>query len=330
MDRDEDRERSPRGPRPYKERPRRFSNVRRRVFGLDCTHAVTTGAFWKGNIIDAKVLDLWNRREFLQRSLALISAMHCGAGAVACQQSASARSPAVDPVEFSKLRLESHDLEAQRDFYRDVLSLPLMGETGDSVTFRAGRSALELVTAAPGTKPAYHFAFNIPENKLDRAIEWMSSRSPLARHPETGQTVVHFEHIDAHSVYFFDGAGNIVEFIARHRLRNSAPGAFGVEDILNLSEIGIVVHDVAAAVRTFESSLGLGVYAKSWPQFAPVGDVHGQFIVVSLDRVWLMTKDLKSAIYPTGVTLRGEQPDHLRLGELPYDIRLTTRDGEAA
>ena len=38
--------------------------------------------------------------------------------------------------------------------------------------------------------------------------------------------IVDYSHWNAHSIFFLDPGGNVVEYIARHDLKNGAPGAF--------------------------------------------------------------------------------------------------------
>lgn len=226
-----------------------------------------------------------------------------------------------DPaVEFRELSLRTHRPEELRTFYREVLDLGV-GEDGDAVVVEAGKTRLRFTAAATGSEPFYHFAFTIPENKLSRAMEWMRPRRPLLHHRRSGGPVVHFRNRDAHSVYFFDPAGNIVEFIAHHRLPNAAPGAFSSADILYASEIGLVVPRVSETVDTLERELGLGVYIDRWPNFAPVGDVYGVFIVVREERIWLPTDAVAAAVFPTEILLAGTEADGLDLAGLPYRIR---------
>jgi catechol-2,3-dioxygenase len=216
-------------------------------------------------------------------------------------------------IRFRHLGLMSHSLREQRRFYERVLGLQLTGAGADHLTIEAGSTRIQFTKSEPGTRPVYHFAFNIPENKLDAAIKWMEPRSPLLRHYETGEYVVDFPEWNAHSIYFNDPAGNILEFIARHDLKNGAPGgypgAFGADDILYVSEIGLVVREVPAAVDTLKRLLDVKEYSGASEQFTAVGDEHGLLIVVKEGRGWLPTTEVKAAIFPTDVTLESAGPD---------------------
>jgi catechol 2,3-dioxygenase-like lactoylglutathione lyase family enzyme len=261
-------------------------------------------------------MDPWHhfdRREFLRRSALLLPAFH---GALLASAATAQASDIPGPVvELRELTLRTDRPAELAVFYREVLNLPVT--EGSEVVVEAGKTRLRFLSVDDGSKPFYHFAFTIPENKLEGAIEWMKSRCPLL--DQGSGPVVDFKAWNAHSVYFYDPAGNILEFIAHHGLRNGMGGAFSSKDILYASEIGLVVPKVGPVVDDLAEHLGLGVYVKSWKNFAPIGDIHGLFIVVKSDRIWLMTDD-PGKIFPADVVLASPRTEELRFGDLPYRI----------
>jgi catechol-2,3-dioxygenase len=55
-----------------------------------------------------------------------------------------------------------------RDFYHRLLGLCIVDDQLERVTVAAGATTLTFVNAGPNDgKPFYHFAFSIPENKVD-------------------------------------------------------------------------------------------------------------------------------------------------------------------
>jgi catechol 2,3-dioxygenase-like lactoylglutathione lyase family enzyme len=285
-----------------------------------------------------------NRRDFLYRAATLLPLMHAplllGVPNASSRETSDAASPFAQPgqerVRFQELLLRSTRLDEQRRFYGETLGLPVAAVGTDEVQVQVGGTLLRFQAetgaagATGGTAPFYHFAFNIPENKLPKAIEWIRSRAPLLRHRRTGEEVVDFTAINAHSIYFFDPAGHLVEFIARHNLKNGAGGGFTSKDLLYASEIGTVVPDVEVAVQGLHRHFGLKRFIGSrtrlgdWArQFSAVGDEGGVFIVVSEHRTWLMT-DLPAAVFPTEVTLRTAgygSGGEMRFPGLPYRVR---------
>ena len=185
---------------------------------------------------------------------------------------------------FLELRLSTRNLTRQRDFYGGTLGLGLLEQTPESFTVKAGFTALHFSVAAE-LRP-YHFAFNIPENKLAEAKTWLLERLELLE--EAGQDQFFSESWNAEQVYFLDADGNILEFIARHELSNANDDSFGSQHILNVSEIGYVVPDVAEAVKSL-NSLELTPYREAGEKFAAVGDAHGLLIVAETNRPWFPT-----------------------------------------
>jgi hypothetical protein len=248
-----------------------------------------------------------DRRRFLERAAVLLPAMHVGGFAASAAHGmtidqAPATSP--QPARIARLRLSSHAVPKLASFYRDTLGLPVVPIQRGGISVSCGQTVIEFIPAPDGTRPFYHFAFNIPHNKLDKAIEWMKPRHPLFVRDD-GEVVFHFERWDAHAVYFIDPSGNIVEFIARHTLKNDAPGSFDVGDILCASEIGVVTPDVDATADRLKRDLGLNSYKLASEGFHPVGDEHGLFIVFKVGRIWLASKR-GTEVFPVRAHVRGQ------------------------
>ena len=261
-----------------------------------------------------------NRRQFFCDAGLLIAAMHVDGWAKPVHAAASSVTPELPPVEFLRLRLRAKQPAALRDFYRKVLELPVVAESGGSLSVRAGGTELLFVPSAGDANPFYHFAFNIPENKLDAAIEWMKNRAPLIPQPSTGSHIFNYPRWNANSVYFYDPAGNILEFIARHNLRNAAAGRFDSRDILHASEIGMVVPAVPAAVAQLKEKLGIADYIGVGDAFAPIGNEHGLFIIVRADRKWFGR--IPPGIFPAEVRMRGGivGQHHLSAGSFQVEV----------
>ncbi|MNP66562.1 hypothetical protein D3C76_1622890 [compost metagenome] len=70
-----------------------------------------------------------------------------------------------------------------------------------------------------------------------------------------------------------------------------------------MCEVGLVTEDVLSTVNELQQ-IGLTRWGEVSETFAPVGDVHGLFIVVKKDRTWFFSKQ-KAEIYPLEVSIRG-------------------------
>lgn len=261
----------------------------------------------------------FNRREFCRSMLVGLSGPSVALGsAMGVGAADTARESKPGPLGIARLRLRTHRLAELPAFYHEKLHFPIRAENRDSITFQAGTTALTFVrTEETGSQPFYHFAFNIPENKLPLAKEWLARRTPLAL--RDGEAVFHFPNWNAHSIYFWDPAGNLGELIARHNLPNARSGAFTPEEILYASEIGLVVEDVPAAVRELKSRLGLQTYRQGSNVFEPVGDEHRLLIVAQKGRPWMHRA---SEIFPTGATLYGAEAGKCDLAGYPYAVEI--------
>ncbi len=215
------------------------------------------------------------------------------------------------------LELKARNLPQQRAFYADLLGLPLLEETSTQITLQAGATRLRF-SAGRSHESGYHFAFNIAENQLAEAKSWVQARVQLLEH-ESQDSFTAQASWNAEMIYFYDPDGNIVEFIARHDLPTATSKPFGPESIVSVSEIGYVVPDVAAAVERLTGHLGIEPYGESHPEFTPLGDAEGLFIVVKEGRPWFPTRT-PADVLPLEVTLGRPQTSLYEESGLPYRI----------
>lgn len=220
-------------------------------------------------------------------------------------------------MNIAALELVCRDLDGQRRFYRELLGLPLLetSEAGFTVQIGSTRLRFQQGDSAAGV---YHFAFNIPDNQLAAARDWLSARTLLLKKGEQDE----FEGSpdwNARMLYFGDADGNILECVARQRLKNASAAPFGPASLLNISEIGYPVADVPRTCRRLKRELGLTPFGKPSNTFAPLGDDHGLIIVVPLGRSWFPTNEVASAL-PLKITLSGVHPKLLEEDAQPYVI----------
>ncbi len=188
-------------------------------------------------------------------------------------------------MKIDRLELLASDIPALHNFYTGVFGLPLLGGDG-ALSIMAGRSELTFLQAPQDWSGFYHFAFNIPQDQFEEAKEWLSKRVMPIK-DDKGNDEFTSKEWNAHSVYFYDPAGNILEFIARHDLDEHLDRPFDEQSILSISEIGLATDDVQAMVRSLQAEMGINPYGGAGSDaFAAVGDEHGLFIVVKRGRIW--------------------------------------------
>jgi len=236
---------------------------------------------------------------------------------------------AAGPRILSLELLSAAPISTMKEFYQGSLGLRVLDEQRDRLTLAAGLSSLTFVAAGPDAgEPFYHFAFNIPENKAVEALAWQKERSPLMPIPRHLQDddhpeLVHFRHWNAHSVFFYDPAGNVVEYIARHDLGNAAAGSFGSDDILYASEIGLIVDEVAATAAELKEVVGVEQYRGGDEQFTALGDERGLLLVMKRGRRlnFQPSDPAKAArVFRTAVRVHGLASTKYPLPGFPYEL----------
>jgi len=145
-------------------------------------------------------------------------------------------------MEINKVTIHTSKLHETRHFYEYVLGFQLTTSNENQFAVQVGSSLLEFLETKKETNPFYHFAFNIPSNRFQEAKNWAKVRVTLT--VEDGMDEVYFRFLDAHSFYFIDPSGNIVEFISRHSVSVQSNDAFSANSILNISEINVTTSDV--------------------------------------------------------------------------------------
>lgn len=223
-------------------------------------------------------------------------------------------------MNIQKLELLSVDLQAQRDFYSNVLALPTE-LTLSGLVVQAGRTEILFQQAPPDFEGAYHFAFNVPENQYQAAKKWITKQIPLLR-DKNGKEDFESTSWNSDSFYFLDAAGNVLELIARHTLQNGAEGNFDSHQILNVSEIGLPAENVIALASELCARLGLSVYKQEPSEtFTPVGDEQGLFILPVKGRIWMPDSGVPARLLP--VLVQGNANGRSwQVRGVPYEIHV--------
>jgi hypothetical protein len=203
---------------------------------------------------------------------------------------------------IKKLVLQTAYLQTLKEFYSSILELPVQ-ITGEGLEIQAGSTRL-IFTESGEAEPFYHFAFNIPANKIEEAKNWLKPKVKLFWINENQNEIADFVSWNARSIYFSDPAGNILEFIARFDLKNEMVENFSSRQIVSVNEIGLVFKEKDLDERTNEllNNFQLQYFSKQppLPQFRALGDDEGLFIVVPGHRNWYPTAK-PSAIAPLKV-----------------------------
>lgn len=213
-----------------------------------------------------------------------------------------------------------------KKFYAETIGLRIASESKNEITVMGGETPISFeFINQNGYRPFYHFAFNIPENKIQKAFEWQRKRTPVAGlFPDAPKdAITSFVNWNAHSIFFIDPAGNLVEYIARHDLKNAADGDFSTNDILYASEIALITDDIENDGKKILQNLDLTEYRPAVPGFWPIGSELGLLIMIEKGRLWSGNpgQENKTDIFETTVTLNKKIKDkNLILTNRPYSI----------
>lgn len=192
-------------------------------------------------------------------------------------------------MHLEALTLPTRDLAAQRTFYADTLGFATRQETPHRLTVRLGSTRLTF-WQEDSFDGFTHLACDIPRNRVDEAQDWLNSRVPLLADQEGLTCFPPCGNWNTTNLYFEDAAGNILEFIARHDLPHDSAELFGPGSVLHVSELGVVVPDVPAAVWGLGRQFGLRPFNGVSDTFTAVGGHDGMLIVVPQGREWFPTR----------------------------------------
>jgi len=206
-------------------------------------------------------------------------------------------------MKIKKLHLQTAYLKTLQEFYSSVLELPVEQPGDQEITIRIGDSDL-IFTETTTKEPFYHYAINIPANKIEDAKDWLSSKVKPLWIEDYKNDIANFVNWHAKSIYFYDPAGNIVELIARFDLENTANEGFSSAQFISVNEVGLVftLENFENEIATLQNSYSLSYFDKQppLPKFRAMGDDHGLFVIVPEHRNWYPT-DKHSEIFPLTV-----------------------------
>jgi len=225
-------------------------------------------------------------------------------------------------VRFQVPREAIQDLHA---FYTDRLALDVReAAEGDFLALPVGSATARFSQAPPSESPFYHFALLVPGNRFDAAHAWLKARTHLLPDPNTRSTVFDFDDWRALACYCLDPAGNIVELIA-HRGISESPreGAFNANELVDFSEVGLVVPDKEQSVEVLEAEVGLRVWdgeVADPHRLVFVGEQARTLILSPPGRGWLPT-DRPAEPHPVELTVKAARRGETSLPGTGHRVR---------
>ena len=81
-------------------------------------------------------------------------------------------------MKIKKLNLQTAYLKTLQEFYSSILELPVRSPDEKKINIKIGAGNL-VFTETTKAEPFYHFAINIPANKIEEAKDWLSNKVRL-------------------------------------------------------------------------------------------------------------------------------------------------------
>lgn len=196
-------------------------------------------------------------------------------------------------MEIHSLKLYSKNIKKQFFFYEKILGFEVNYLEENKISITAGATQL-IFEEDKKSNFVYHFAFLIPNQKLEQAIDFLEKKGIKILTREN-EKIIHFgtkENHTGRAIYFFDEDGNIAEFIERASLNYITEQDFHINQIIKLNEIGMPVDDPMEISRQLINQYKIHLIDLHHlnDTFCWVGDYNGVFIVVKNGRNWLPTQ----------------------------------------
>src|SRR5690606_23819413 len=203
-------------------------------------------------------------------------------------------------MKIKELTLYTNQLEAQKDFFETTLGFAIHKEDDDVFWIQVGWTKFCFKRSHETYQ--YHYCFLIPGNKLQEALEWVESNVKIIE-TEGNEKVVFFDTWNAHSFYFYDAVGNVVECIVRHDLQNDSDKPFSTADFLCINEIGLGTNDIIKTNQQLEDYLGTRFWKGDTKRFAANGSQEGLFLLPNylVKDTWFPTETLIQPNPLTGI-----------------------------
>ena len=204
-------------------------------------------------------------------------------------------------MKIHEIYLQTSKSDELKAFYSRIIGLETNKDAQGNIVIATEKTRIVFETAEK-EDPFYHFAFNIPSNKINEAYNWLKQRVELLWLTDYKSYIADFSNWNAKSVYFIDPAGNIVELIARFDLHDNETAVFSAKQIRNVSEIGLVLpeatyeNDIAAILSSYE--LSYFIKQPLLEKFRAIGDDEGLFVCVPENRAWYPPGDRIASLYP--------------------------------
>lgn len=189
-------------------------------------------------------------------------------------------------IYFKELHFYTHKVIKQYEFYK---SLNIDVELIDDSTLIIQTNKTKVFFHTTEKRYNYHYCWLVSESTLLSFLPSLKEKN-IEIIKYKGEEIIHFENWNADSIYFRDGADNIVEIIVHNSI--DSEGYNGTNQFLQMAEIGIVSNDLEKVKKTIYEITKLTPYKTDAPPFKDVGIPGSMFIAVDPDKkeYWFPTE----------------------------------------
>ncbi len=191
-------------------------------------------------------------------------------------------------MKINRLEIKTGNLNAQLQFYRDILGLETTGLNENSFEVIIGYSVLKFISSKNFTP--YHIAIHIPNKQEEKSLAWLKNRLEILKNE--GEEIVDFPAWNARSVYFYDADDNIMEFISRRNFLTPESGEFSEKSLVGIAEIGLPTANIREKFELLNKHFLLEKFDGDFEVFCAMGDDIGLLITIDKNKKdWFPTND---------------------------------------
>lgn len=214
-------------------------------------------------------------------------------------------------MKIIRIVLETVDIQRMREFYIDVLEMPIVRTKEDMFTVSAGSTHITFQKSTTEKAPLYHFALRTNLAFYDYMLNKLVKNNVLLLPNSDGQVSGYWK---GKQVYFNDPDGNIVEILERKIAKGE--NVVGWQDVCEVGMPTQHIDDMNEFLLPIKN-----VNSSDSNTFRFYGDEFGTFVLVREGRNWYPTSR-PATIHPLVIEVEGDQYQVLKHPVLPYTVKV--------
>jgi hypothetical protein len=199
------------------------------------------------------------------------------------------------------------------NFWTERMELQQVASSSGSFSVMAGNTKLTFRRDQLGYGGLYHFTIDVPENQIENARIWLQKRAKLVKDADTGAEIVHKSKLNAHSLFFMDPGGNLIELVARHDVKNAQAGDFNKSMLLAITDVSIVTRNVKDCEDLLYTNFGLLGFPGTSNSVKPIGGQKGTITLHVPSRPYYPTNELIAFSYRLEVVIQHPEEQVFKL-----------------